>query len=153
MSFKENVLENTYTLIDILDDNYYYFFVNGGALSAEALRIIADDLDRKNAEWDKKVRDSFNPTFNKDGCISDETYDYIKTYSKDTKGWLDFCEKCFDKVAGTVRKDGGETTFITGGWSNNECVISAMQENYLMWGMCWYSSTRGGHYRFEENIC
>ncbi len=37
----------------------------------------------------------------------------------------------------------------TGGWSGNEDIIRAMQENSLFGGVCWVSSKRGGHYVFE----
>ena len=38
-----------------LDDGYYYFW-NGGGLSAQNLRDIADGLDLLNAEWDAQVQ-------------------------------------------------------------------------------------------------
>jgi hypothetical protein len=37
----------------------------------------------------------------------------------------------------------------TGGWSGNEELIGAMQENFLFWSMCWQSSHKGGHFAFK----
>ncbi|MEM9512870.1 MAG: hypothetical protein AAF978_09365 [Cyanobacteria bacterium P01_E01_bin.48] len=43
--------------IDTSDDGYCYFFTQRGALSAADLRIIADELDRRNEAWDKQVKE------------------------------------------------------------------------------------------------
>lgn len=43
-------------------------------------------------------------------------------------------------------------TISTGGWSGNESLIGAMQDNPILWGMTWISSRRGGHYEFEVKI-
>jgi hypothetical protein len=37
----------------------------------------------------------------------------------------------------------------TAGWSGNESIIRAMQENTMLWGLNWVQSRRGGHYIFE----
>jgi hypothetical protein len=40
----------------------------------------------------------------------------------------------------------------TAGWSGNESIIRAMQNNSMMWSMTWIQSRRGGHFIFEEYI-
>lgn len=40
-------------------------------------------------------------------------------------------------------------TCSTGGWSGNESLIYALQDNCIAWSMCWAQSRRGGHYIFE----
>lgn len=37
----------------------------------------------------------------------------------------------------------------TGGWSGNEDTISAIQDNFTFWVMCWQATKRGGHYYFR----
>jgi hypothetical protein len=51
------------------------------------------------------------------------------------------------------RKKRGEDTvmfkLITGGWSGNESIIGALEENRLFWCMCHTAWERGGLFKFE----
>ena len=40
----------------------------------------------------------------------------------------------------------------TGGWSGNEDLIRALQENFYFWQTAWRCSERGGHYEFEFQV-
>ncbi|NBV27758.1 hypothetical protein EBS02_01895 [bacterium] len=42
-----------------------------------------------------------------------------------------------------------EYRLSAGGWSGNESIIRALQNNHIFWSLCWISSHRGGHYVFE----
>jgi len=43
--------------------------------------------------------------------------------------------------------------FSTGGWSGNESLVGALQDNRMAWVLCWQSSKRGGHFVFEIPEC
>jgi hypothetical protein len=47
-----------------------------------------------------------------------------------------------------VTVEGDTYTFRTGGWSGNESLISALQQNTLFWNFCWEMSQRGGLHVF-----
>lgn len=42
-----------------------------------------------------------------------------------------------------------EFTISTGGWSGNESLIAALEDNEIFWSMCWQATRRGGHYTFQ----
>lgn len=56
-----------------------------------------------------------------------------------------------DEVDSLLNKEKHYYKISCGGWSGNEDIIQAMQENkWMFWSLSWVQSRRGGHYIFEE---
>lgn len=72
----------------------------------------------------------------------------LKTWNwNDPRGWLALAKELWsypDRF--NLVEEAGRVEYLlsTGGWSGNESVIRAMQENFLLWSSCWVSSARGG---------
>lgn len=63
---------------------------------------------------------------------------------------LEFIETtCWWEPGWGFRRRGRQYWLSTGGWSGNEEIIGAMQDNLLFWAFSWVSTRRGGHYRFH----
>ncbi len=41
---------------------------------------------------------------------------------------------------------------VTGGWSGNESIVSALHENQMFEMMCWQKSVRGGLYIYKIKV-
>lgn len=74
----------------------------------------------------------------------------LMDYVRERWHMADWGWKQEDKVKPEARLLGERWYHIsTGGWSGNESIVEAMQENQLFWTLSWYSSRRGGHYEFR----
>lgn len=67
--------------------------------------------------------------------------------------WFDFIKNIWDSYDSGWRTysmpHGTSIAISTRGWSGNESIIEAMQRNFMLWGLTWVISSRGGHYDFE----
>lgn len=96
------------------------------------------------------------PTFDRDGDITEETRNRIATWPPDD-GWmmlLEFLDSCWSHEYGRIFKEGRRWKFVTGGWSANEGIVSAMDANVMFNAACWQKSERGGLHVYEvpENL-
>jgi len=98
-----------------------------------------------------------------DGYPTDDALDKIANWDyNDPRGWFKFIENIWylrSCVWSEVRKadldlpDKIEYHISTAGWSGNEDIIRAMQENNILWSDTWVQWRTGGHYIFHvKNI-
>lgn len=88
------------------------------------------------------------PEFDKDGYPTEETLEAIEKWPiLEYREWFDFIEEAWEWPNYFVR-DGNQIDISTCGWSGNEDIINAM-ENNVNWIMTWFQSRRGGHYIFK----
>lgn len=100
-----------------------------------------------------------------DGYPTDEALDWIRKYQGYQKldDWFAFIKNIWwnadwgwheeDTKDDIFEKPVKQYQISTGGWSGNESIIAAMQENWIMWSITWVQSRRGGHYIFEVKKC
>ncbi len=96
------------------------------------------------------------------GYPTEEALGLIKEWdSNDQPGMMAFVKQCWwmpewgwdeDDGKNFLNKDIRIFNISTGGWSGNEDLIGAMQENMIFWMMSWYSSRVGGHYVFKVRL-
>jgi len=66
----------------------------------------------------------------------------------DLRGLMKYVETLWT-YRGEYFKQVGDVWYIsTGGWSGNEDIVGAMQDNYIWWALNWLQTRRGGHYIF-----
>ena len=104
---------------------------------------------------------STNPMLDEDGYPTQAALDIIQLWHwSDPKGWFAFIKslwamKSFGWSEGEAPHDWKPNTVTylyeisTAGWSGNEAIITAMEENIDLWHFNWVQSRRGGHYIFE----
>lgn len=96
-----------------------------------------------------------------DGYPTDAALEIIKLWHwDDAPGWFEFVHNIWHMASWgwqerqdphSWKKDQQvvEYHISTAGWSGNESIIRSMQENHMMWALCWVQSRRGGHYIFQ----
>lgn len=83
------------------------------------------------------------------GYPTDEELETITKWSyKDFPGLMDYVSTLWH-WDNYFKKEGNHYTLVTGGWSGNEALIGALQDNRMFWMNCWELSQRGGLYEFE----
>jgi hypothetical protein len=99
-----------------------------------------------------------------DGYPTEAALSVVKLWPwQDKKGWFDFIKQIWWSTEyGWNEGESIELSFSidklpyyelsTLGWSGNEAIIRAMQENTHLWDFVWYSSYVGGHYTFRLRI-
>jgi hypothetical protein len=84
---------------------------------------------------------------------SDQELETIATWDHtDFHGLMQYIEPIWefaDVGYFEFHKDTNSYSLHTGGWSGNEDIIGAMNDNLTWWLMYWESSIRGGHFIFR----
>ena len=88
---------------------------------------------------------------------SDESLKLIREWPRDNfLGLMDFVRDIWNypEWGFMITQEIDERVFElhTGGWSGNEEILSALQENTMFWAMSWESSRRGGHYILKVKV-
>lgn len=101
-----------------------------------------------------------SPTFDEDGYPDKWTLAQVSAWpiktNADIGELLEYVSEAwryqFCIETGSDERSYGEAVpwieVATHGWSGNEDLVSALQENRLFWCSCWSRSYRGGRYRF-----
>lgn len=121
---------------------------------------LAENLKRKNELLDGGV------FVDDDGYPTDDALEIVKLWHwDDARGWFKFIESlwAYHDWGWKEKDEPHEWEYhkqykdkivhryyiSTAGWSGNESIIRAMQDNDFMWYLNWVQSRRGGHYIFE----
>lgn len=101
--------------------------------------------------WNGAMMDE--PTFDVDGYPRDATLDAITNWmfcsERGLRELMAFVREAWSSLYGRVTVEGNLYTLVTGGWSGNESIVSALQNNRMFWGICWQLSQVGGLYEFK----
>lgn len=90
-------------------------------------------------------------------CLDENGYPHERCLSAivewpigDDPGFWDHVADCWNTDYGSIELDAAraEIRFVTGGWSGNEDVIGAIEENSIAYSRYWFRSERGGVHVF-----
>ena len=91
------------------------------------------------------------PAFDSDGYPTEETLRVIAAWPTDKLDDLvPFVCEAWSYPDRAQHDEAKATLYLsTGGWSGNEDIIGALEENFMFWATYWFKSQRGGHYWFR----
>lgn len=116
------------------------------------LRRTAETREKAIEKWNFSVLMARKPEFDEAGYPADQTLEDISRWKVESKSLLQtlfvFIEETLNLDYGSFSVEGEVVRIVTGGWSGNEAVIGALQQNLAFWGLCWESSHRGGLHWF-----
>lgn len=112
------------------------------------------------------------PTFDSDGYPTEETLKAISEWpASDAAGCLRFVQKAWNwpdyvneqlsldeslviypGISSLRPKDAKHLRFATGGWSGNESLIAALNQNAVVRMLTWRMSVRGGLHIYEVPV-
>lgn len=123
---------------------------------------IEDNYQRSIADWKRFYAEKIEcDSLDEDGYPTEDALELIERWHfNDAEGWFVYIRSIWWSADwGWKEKEEPheykENTMVhryhvsTGGWSGNESIIRAMQDNHMMWHLNWVQSRRGGHYIFE----
>lgn len=66
--------------------------------------------------------------------------------------FVDHIRNCYNEDYGKIDFDGTTLRISTGGWSGNEDILSALQDNIGFWTRYWCEVHRGGLFIFKDTF-
>lgn len=90
------------------------------------------------------------PNFDSSGYPTDDTLDTIKSWAYPFDGFWNFVKSAWNCRYGKIAENDRLVKLITGGWSGNEDIIAALQDNNFFWTLYWQASVRGGLEVFKK---
>lgn len=90
------------------------------------------------------------PAFDTFGYPNEATLRTIRAWPwSDKAGFWEYVNEAWNHSCGKIRLSPTRMKFVTGGWSGNESIIRAVNENIQIGKQAWLSSHRGGLHVYE----
>lgn len=116
------------------------------------LKRTAKTREEAVEKWNLVSLTARKPEFDEVGYPTEQTLEDLFHWGTSSKSVLqalfDFIEEALNLDYGSFSVEGEKIRIVTGGWSGNEAVIGALQQNLAFWGLCWEFSHRGGLHWF-----